>query len=259
MDYIDRFTELYPYARSAFEESDYGCVAVVCAGGYNQRSFVFSYALSELTDGTFPNTRANLVTRIMDFFTAEEVTLPVELTSFYATYSNGGNIYWNTASENNVLGYNLYRNSNFSLSNAVKLNAVIIPATGCATGNNYCYYDSETALPDTLYYWLESVSYSGFTQVFGPAVLIVPFTEPETPPLPPDKIEYLHSYPNPFSSSVALELKLSSATEAKIYIYNIKGQLIRKMETIPLDTGLQHFAWDGLDNKNRATLLPEYI
>jgi len=24
------------------------------------------------------------------------------------------------------------------------------------------------------------------------------------------------------------------------------------METIPLDTGLQHFAWDGLDNKNRA-------
>ncbi len=31
VDYIDRFTELYPYARSAFEESDYGCVAMLIA------------------------------------------------------------------------------------------------------------------------------------------------------------------------------------------------------------------------------------
>jgi len=259
VDYIDRFTELYPYARSAFEESDYGCVAVVCAGGYNQRSFVFSYALSELTDGTFPNTRANLVTRIMDFFTAEEVTLPVELTSLYATYSNGATVFWNTASENNVLGYNLYRNSNFSLSNAVKLNTVIIPATGCATGNNYCYYDSETALSDTLYYWLESVSYSGFTQIFGPAVLIVPFTEPETPPLPPDKIEYLSAYPNPFGNSVFLELKIASPAPVMVKVYNIKGQLIKNWEYPYLETGIHHLSWDGLDNKQRNTTSGIYL
>jgi hypothetical protein len=28
-----------------------------------------------------------------DFFTAEEVTLPVELTAFYAVYANGANIF----------------------------------------------------------------------------------------------------------------------------------------------------------------------
>jgi hypothetical protein len=50
---------------------------------------------------------------------------------------------------------------------------------------------------------------------------------------------------------VALELKLSSATEAKIYIYNIKGQLIRKMETIPL-VQVYNFCLGWLDNKNRA-------
>jgi len=259
VDYIDRFTELYPYARSAFEESDYGCVAVSCAGGYNQRSFVFSYALSELADGTFPSTKANLVARIMDFFTAEEVTLPVELTAFYATYANGATVFWNTASETNLLGYNLYRSCNSSLSNAVKLNSVIIPATGGATENNYHYYDSETALSDTLYYWLESISCNGFNQIFGPAVLIMPFTEPETPPLPPEQIEYLNAYPNPFGNSVYLELKISSPAPVTIKVYNIKGQLIRNKDYLYLEKGIHHLYWDGLDNKQRNTASGIYL
>ena len=259
VDYIDRFTELYPYARSAFEESNYGCVAVVCAGGYDQRSFVFSYALSELTDGSFPNTRENLLARIMDFFTAEEVTLPVELTAFYATYSNGATVFWNTASETNLLGYNLYRSCNSSFSNALKLNSVIIPATGSATGNNYHYYDSETVLSDTLYYWLESISCNGFNQIFGPAVLIMPFTEPETPPLPPEQIEYLNAYPNPFGNSVYLELKISSPAPVTIKVYNIKGQLIRNKDYLYLETGIHHLSWDGLDNKQRNTTSGIYL
>ncbi len=259
VDYIDRFTELYPYARSAFEESNYGCVAVVCAGGYDQRSFVFSYALSELTDGSFPNTRENLLARIMDFFTAEEVTLPVELTAFYATYANGATVFWNTASETNLLGYNLYRSCNSSFSNALKLNSVIIPATGGATGNNYHYYDSETVLSDTLYYWLESISCNGFNQIFGPAVLIMPFTEPETPPLPPEQIEYLNAYPNPFGNSVYLELKISSPAPVTIKVYNIKGQLIRNNDYLYLETGIHHLSWDGLDNKQRNTTSGIYL
>jgi len=259
VDYIDRFTELYPYARSAFEESNYGCVAVVCTGGYDQRSFVFSYALSELTDGSFPNTRANLVARIMDFFTAEEVTLPVELTAFYATYSNGGIVFWNTASETNLLGYNLYRSCNSSFSNAVKLNSVIIPATGSATGNNYHYNDLETAFSDTLYYWLEAISCNGFNQVFGSAVLIMPFPESETPLIPAEELEYLNAYPNPFGNFVSLELKVYSPAPVTMQIYNIKGQLLRKVEYPYLETGIHHLYWDGLDNQQRNTSSGIYL
>ncbi|MDD4309791.1 MAG: hypothetical protein PHO32_05380, partial [Candidatus Cloacimonetes bacterium] len=65
---IDKFTPLPLSAKSAFEESDYGCVAIASAGNYGQRSFVFGYALRELTDGILPHTRANLVEKIMDFF-----------------------------------------------------------------------------------------------------------------------------------------------------------------------------------------------
>lgn len=69
--YIDTFTALSSYAKSAFEENGYGCVAVANTGAYGQRSFVFSYALSELADGSAPNTRANLLTEIVQFFESD--------------------------------------------------------------------------------------------------------------------------------------------------------------------------------------------
>ena len=70
-DSIDSFTPLSAYAKSAFEESGYGCVAVANTGVYGQRSFVFSYALSELADSVTPNTRSNLLTKIVQFFESD--------------------------------------------------------------------------------------------------------------------------------------------------------------------------------------------
>lgn len=68
---IDIFSPNTSVAKAAFTESDYGYVAVANTGDNGQRSFVFSYALRELVDGSFPNTRANLVEKIMDFFEGE--------------------------------------------------------------------------------------------------------------------------------------------------------------------------------------------
>ncbi len=65
---IDTFVAMPSVAKNAFVESDYGCVAVASTGSAGQRTFVFSYALRELVDGSFPNTRSNLLRKIMDFF-----------------------------------------------------------------------------------------------------------------------------------------------------------------------------------------------
>lgn len=74
-NYIDTFT---PSANgiAAFQESDYGTVAIQGVGAHSQRSFVFSYALAELADGTGANTRNGLMDRILEFFTASELVLP---------------------------------------------------------------------------------------------------------------------------------------------------------------------------------------
>ncbi len=52
----------------AFTESNYGTVAVQNSVPGNQKTFCFSYALSRLTDGDTPNTREELLIRILSFF-----------------------------------------------------------------------------------------------------------------------------------------------------------------------------------------------
>ncbi len=55
-------------ARVAFTESDYGTVAVENYVPDGHRTFCFSYALSCLTDVEYPNTREELLNRILNFF-----------------------------------------------------------------------------------------------------------------------------------------------------------------------------------------------
>ncbi|MBM4399058.1 MAG: S8 family serine peptidase [Candidatus Cloacimonetes bacterium] len=70
LDFIDRFTPIST-AATAFIESDYGNVAVQNYGFSNQKSFIMSYCLNELTDCTGANKRDSLLYRIMqDFQTA---------------------------------------------------------------------------------------------------------------------------------------------------------------------------------------------
>ena len=56
---------------TALVEGDLGSVAIQNAGNHHQRTFVFSYALAKLVDGTSPNTRSNLLRRILDFLLYE--------------------------------------------------------------------------------------------------------------------------------------------------------------------------------------------
>ncbi len=260
VDYIDTFTPLSGNAKSAFEESGYGCVGVFSAGGYDQRSLVFSYALRELTDGVFPNTRANLIARIMDFFTAEEVTLPVELTSFTATYAEFARISWHTASETNLSGYNLYRSETPALASAIKANACLIPASGGSQGSGYSFDDAELPACEVLYYWLEALSYNGENQMFGPVSLDIPNPgEPEVPPLPGTSVIRLNAFPNPFGSSVSLKLEIPAQTSAAVTIYNLKGQQMKSYSEALFTSGTHYLHWDGLDLQGRKTASGIYL
>ena len=60
----------------ALQEADYGVVAAQGIGLCGQRSVVMSYALRELVDGDEPNTRAELLSRIHTFLTADSLSLP---------------------------------------------------------------------------------------------------------------------------------------------------------------------------------------
>jgi hypothetical protein len=64
--FINQFTP-NAFGTAAFEEDGYGTVAVQGEGEYGQKTFLFSYALAHLADGS-QGTKEELMSRIMEFF-----------------------------------------------------------------------------------------------------------------------------------------------------------------------------------------------
>ncbi|MBN2018534.1 MAG: T9SS type A sorting domain-containing protein [Candidatus Cloacimonetes bacterium] len=97
-------------------------------------------------------------------------TLPVELSSFTAVYANDYvTIQWATASETDVIGFNIYRSYDNNIDNSERVNISLIPGHGTTTQPHEYSFIDETAdaLYTTYYYWLESVNYGGTTDVYG--------------------------------------------------------------------------------------------
>ncbi len=99
-----------------------------------------------------------------------EGSLAVTLASFTAdAQADGVRVGWETTSEINNAGFNLYRAESASGAQT-KLNADLIPsqAPGSSQGALYEYLDANVASGQTYWYWLESVDISGATTLNGP-------------------------------------------------------------------------------------------
>ncbi len=86
--------------------------------------------------------------------------LPVEFATFYLTETIDQyvNINWTAESENNLLGYRLYRSISNRLTDAVPLNnGQVIAATNNSQTCNYQYTDSNAVTGVKNYYWIEIV------------------------------------------------------------------------------------------------------
>ncbi|MEF3694980.1 MAG: S8 family peptidase [Candidatus Cloacimonadota bacterium] len=224
---IDLIYPLRAQAATAFTESDYGPVAVISAGAYDQRSFVMSYALAELSDGDFPNTRANLLGQILDFFEAEEVTLPVELSSFTAIWNGAAVLNWITASETQVLGYNIYRSELPILNQALKINSKLIQAAGTSSQTQYySFEDPFVESSGSWNYWLESVCLDGSSEQFGPIELRIPDTDPEMPPPSVFHTRLISAHPNPFGHTLSCRYELADKASVQFRLYNMRGQVV---------------------------------
>jgi flagellar hook assembly protein FlgD len=64
---------------------------------------------------------------------------------------------------------------------------------------------------------------------------------------------YLHNYPNPFNPSTTISFNISrkDAKNAKIEIFNIKGQKVKTLVNEVLPAGEHSVVWDGRDYNNK--------
>jgi hypothetical protein len=69
----------------------------------------------------------------------------------------------------------------------------------------------------------------------------------------------LVAYPNPFSDMLQLTLQLKQADEISLKIYNLKGQLVRKLTEEKKAAGNHDFSWDGLSDTNSRCAAGIYL
>ena len=179
--------------------------------------------------------------------------LPVELSSFYGNYINGTpTLYWTTESEIDNAYWNVYRGTNNNFTEASHLN-VNNPVAGNGTTNEiseYVYVDVIPVVQNTTYwYWIESVSEDGETEVQIPITLRIPF---EDIPIIPDDFGLYQNFPNPFNPSTLISFALKEESDVKLIIYNVKGEKIKTIfnEHVNADE-ITSAVWNGKDANDK--------
>ena len=177
-----------------------------------------------------------------------DVSLPVELSAFTAQFIGSFPILcWTTQSEADNAGWNVYRGDYrdaFINGEAIQINPELIEGAGTTSiPTNYTFEDEYDVIQGTEYWYiLESVDYSGATQIHGSVSLIIP-EEGTTPELPQQTL-LIGNYPNPFNPLTKIDFTVKENETAELTIYNLRGQQVEKRV---FDAGDHSYVWDATE------------
>lgn len=122
-------------------------------------------------DGTFPEPAPYPPSTLGDNCDTDNVITEVDLLTFTAEAKETHIlVQWETATEKDNLGFNLYRATSIA-GDRIKLNATLIPSSspGDMLGSSYAYIDIRDIVAETVYYyWLEDIDLEGFATIHGP-------------------------------------------------------------------------------------------
>jgi len=180
----------------------------------------------------------------------EDTSLPVLLSSFTATYGYDSCVLkWTTQTEVNNLGFYIYR-SKTKDGEYTKVNKMMIEGAGnSAMPTDYQFADTKVEPGKTYFYYLENVDITGEKNKNMIIKVVIPAKLP-----PPEQFALLQNFPNPFNPETWIPYNIAKDADVSISIYNIQGQLVRK-----LDIGKQMAGryttqdkaayWDGRDDR----------
>jgi len=75
----------------------------------------------------------------------------------------------------------------------------------------------------------------------------------------PNSISLYGNYPNPFNAGTAIEFELSEWGRINLDIYNMLGQKVRSIHSIPRPIGKSAILWDGTDNNGNKVSSGSYF
>ncbi len=191
-----------------------------------------------------------------------DLLVPVELLTFDAVQEeNSIKLLWETGSETENLGFDIYRSVN-SKNDFHKINSSLIEGAGTtAEATSYEYTDDEVSGNATYYYALADVDFYG--HVTWHESIEVTFNEiPHVFTLGP-------CYPNPFSAGngyaiggnrgMLVTYSLGEAAQVSIDVYDITGRRIKQLVNERKKFGEHRIRWDGTNGDGYAVASGIYI
>ncbi len=207
--------------------------------------------------GTYPSVTvqaalnaSTILNNTTAFVTAASVTpdnpLPVNMLAFNATAKNGRTIRleWETASEQDNLGFVLYRseteNDNFEQVASYQTTDKLRGQGTKLTETRYAYEDSQNTQPGKAYFYkLVSVDFNGTRHnisLDGQSVWDVQL---------PFEYALDQNYPNPFNPVTTIQFSLEKAGKTTIEIYNVLGQKVATLVNADLSAGAHRYQWNA--------------
>ncbi len=187
-------------------------------------------------------------------FTSLDSSLPVQLSLFRGQATvTGVLLEWRTETENNNIGFNLYR-AGSSSNHYIKINQKLIEGAGSSTqSRNYSFTDDR--LPETgLYsYQLEGVDVNGYRDTYAAIQVIV---EERVLPV---HFYLTQNHPNPFNPSTAIQYGLPEAANVRVEVYNLRGELVRVLQNSGQAAGAYELIWDGRNSNGQTVPSGVYL
>jgi hypothetical protein len=146
---------------------------------------------------------------------ADEASLPVpvELTAFSASYSNGSvMLKWTTASETNNQGFEIQRRSTGEFETLG-----FVDGNGTTTLPQSYSFTDDNAVSGVYSYRLKQVDYDG---TFSYSNII------EVDVTAPLQFELAQNYPNPFNPATTINYQIASAVNVNLTVFNMLGEVV---------------------------------
>lgn len=175
----------------------------------------------------------------------DDATLPVVLSNFTAEIVNATPVInWTTQSETENMGWNIYRSENengWQNNEILLINNDLIAGMGTTSQPiDYQFQDEyPIELNTTYFYWLQSISYSGELELYGPVALYDP--QNGTPQIPVSSCLYAN-HPNPFNPQTSIEFDIAEGEAGTLQIFNMIGQMVWEKSYV---AGKHNFIWNA--------------
>jgi len=112
-------------------------------------------------------------------------------------------------------------------------------------------YSEVLSLEGSYHYYVITVYQAGESLPSNLVEFVFPIVDADDPQTPGLVTKLYQNYPNPFNPSTTVMFDLAAGGPVSLGVYNVKGQLVRRLLQEALTAGSHRVVWDGSDSHNR--------